>query len=95
MRADHWIERDDAGYAAAHDVLADAMLARFLSAAPGAEQDRMHDLAIPAFLDDRFDRCIAAVDQLADHPVFAKLSGRTLVETLMLRDSDKTMAVLP
>ncbi len=38
LKADRWIEAEGDAYSAAHDVLADAILARHLSAMPGAEQ---------------------------------------------------------
>jgi len=95
MKVDRWIEAESDGFGAAHDVLADAILARFLFAIPTAEQDRMQDIALLALLDDRLDRCIAAFDRLGDHPSFGRLSGKALVEFIMARDKDRTHAALP
>ncbi|WP_444461478.1 hypothetical protein [Rhodobacter capsulatus] len=95
LRADHWIEPEGTGFAAAHDVLADAMLARHLSAMPEDEQDRLQALLLAALVEGRLDRCLAAVDRLGSHPVFDKLSGRKAVEALLRRDRERTLAALP
>jgi len=95
LKVDRWIEDEGDTYSAAHDVLADAILARYLSAMPGGEQDRLQDVAVAALLDNRLDRCLAALDRLGDHPVFVKLSGMAMIETLMRRDSERTILALP
>ncbi|MEM7664110.1 MAG: hypothetical protein AAF292_17850 [Pseudomonadota bacterium] len=95
LKADRWIEPEGEAYSAAHDVLSDAILARHLFAMPGAEQDRVHDIAAAALKEDRLDRCIAALDRLGEHPSFQRLSGKALVEALIVSDSEKTLAVLP
>ncbi|NBB53235.1 hypothetical protein GVN24_33675 [Rhizobium sp. CRIBSB] len=95
LKADRWIEAEGEAYSAAHDVLADAILARHLSAMPGAEQDRVQDLGLAALNEDRLDRFIAALDRLGDHPVFEKLSGKALVEVLIEGDHEKTLVMLP
>ncbi|MBI1495564.1 hypothetical protein, partial [Halocynthiibacter styelae] len=95
LKADRWIEPEGELYSAAHDVLADAILARHLSAMPGAEQDKIQDIAVKALKEGRLDRCMAALDRLGDHPVFERLSGKTLTETLMACDDEKTLAALP
>ncbi|SOC10152.1 hypothetical protein SAMN05877809_10575 [Rhodobacter sp. JA431] len=95
LRADHWIEPEGAGFAAAHDVLADAMLARHLSEMPKDEQLRLQTLLIAALTEGRLDRCLAAVDRLGAHPVFARLSGCKAVKTLLRRDRERTLAALP
>ncbi|WP_205747869.1 hypothetical protein, partial [Devosia sp. FKR38] len=95
LKADRWIEAEGDAYSAAHDVLADATLARHLSAMPGIEQDRVQDIGRTALNDDRLDRFMAALDRLGDHPVFQKLSGKALIEALMACDDEKTLAALP
>ncbi|WP_148298945.1 hypothetical protein [Acetobacter okinawensis] len=95
LKADRWIEFDGEAYSAAHDVLADTILARHLSAMPGGEQDRVQDIALAAFKEDRLGRCMAALDRLGEHPVFEKLSGKALVRALMDCDSEKTLSALP
>ena len=95
LKADRWIEPEGEMYSAAHDVLADAILARHLSAMPGTEQDSVQDIAIVALKEDRLDRCMAALDRLGDHPVFERLSGKALTEALMVCDSEKTLSALP
>jgi hypothetical protein len=95
LRADHWLESDGDGFSAAHDVLADAMLARHLAGMPGSEQDRLQNLLGSALVEDRLDRCLAAVDRLGQHPVFTNLSGRRAVEALIERDRSKTLAQFP
>ncbi|WP_210245982.1 hypothetical protein, partial [Pleomorphomonas diazotrophica] len=95
LKADRWIEAEGEAYSAAHDVLADAILARHLSAMPGGEQDRVQDLGLAALKEDRLDRFIAALDRLGDHPLFQKLSGKALIEALIACDDKKTLAALP
>jgi hypothetical protein len=95
LKADRWIEEEGEAYSAAHDVLADAILARHLSAMPRVEQDRVQDIALAALRENRLDRCMAAFDRLGEHPVFEKLSGKALVEALMAYDNERTLAVLP
>ncbi|MCC5994825.1 MAG: hypothetical protein JJU18_00455 [Oceanicaulis sp.] len=95
LRADHWVEPEPEGFSAAHDVLADAMLARHLSAMPGGEQDRLQDLLGASLEDGRFDRCLAALDRLSEHSVFNTLSGKRAVEALTRRDEEKALAALP
>ena len=95
LKADHWVEPDGQVFSAAHDVLADAMLARHLSGIHGSEQDRLQDLLFQALAEDRLDRCLAVVDRLGQHPVFERLSGRRAVEELLRLDRPKTLAQLP
>ena len=95
LKADRWIEPEGEVFSAAHDVLADAILTRHLSAMPGAEQDRIEDIAVAALNEGRLERCMAALDRLGDHPFFEKLSGKALVNALMTHDSKKTLLILP
>ncbi|MBW3245840.1 hypothetical protein KUV57_24725 [Epibacterium sp. DP7N7-1] len=95
LKADRWIEVENEAYSAAHDVLADAILARHLFAVPGIEQDRVQDIAVAAMKEGHLDRCMAALDRLGDHPVFERLSGKALVEALMASNGEKTLEVLP
>ncbi|MBO9453236.1 hypothetical protein J7426_23445 [Tropicibacter sp. R16_0] len=95
LKADRWIESEGETYSAAHDILTDAILSRHLSAMPGTEQDRLNDIVVAALKEDRLDRCLAALDRLGDHPVFERLSGKSLIEALMAYDSGKTLAALP
>ncbi len=95
LTADRWIEAESEAYSAAHDVLADAILARHLSAMPGVEQNRAQDIAIAALRENRIDRCMAAFDRLGEHTVFEKLSGKALVQALMNDDSERTLQIIP
>ncbi len=95
LRADHWVETDGDEFLAAHDVLADVMLARYLAGMPGCGQDRLLDLLDRALAEDRLDRCLAAMDRLGNHEMFANLSGAKAVEVLLRRDKEKTLAALP
>jgi hypothetical protein len=95
LKADRWIETEAEFYSAAHDVIADAVLARYLSEMPGLEEERVRDIAFAALKEDRLDRFIAALDRLGDHPVSAKLSGKVLVEALMGYDHKKTLTAFP
>ena len=95
LRTDRWIEAEGDIFSAAHDVLADAMLVRHLSAMPGNEQERLQDIVVEALLEDRLDRCLAAIDRLGDHPLFDKLSGKGMVTAMLRRANDKTLAALP
>ncbi len=95
LKADRWVEPDGDAFSAAHDVLADAMLARYLSAVPGGEQDRLHDLLFRALADDRLGRSLTVIDRLGQHSVFEHLSGRRAVEALARLDRSKMLTQLP
>ncbi|MFZ1414804.1 MAG: hypothetical protein WAS73_09530 [Defluviicoccus sp.] len=93
--ADHWIEWDDLGLSAAHDVLADVMLARHLAGMPNSEQSRLNALLVKA-LDERWlDRCLTSVDRLGQHPVFQKLSGLRAAKGLLRHDRVKALEQFP
>ncbi|WP_165768532.1 ATP-binding protein, partial [Sandarakinorhabdus cyanobacteriorum] len=95
LLADRWIDVDQEGVSAAHDVLADAMLARHLMAMPGCEQDRLHELLALALDEDRIFTALAALDRLAGHAVFARLSGQAAVDRLMLHRYDLLLSSFP
>ena len=95
LGADHWLEPFAEGVAAAHDVLADAMLSRYLFGAPAIAQNRLKDLLAQALDSDRLDRCLTALDRLAGHSFFDNLSGRHAIEALLRHDGPKTIAEFP
>jgi hypothetical protein len=89
LRDDRWIEHEAGQYFAAHDVLADALAARWIFEADSAVTDRVGELLGGAVDADEFERCLIALERLASHPKFGEIEGGRLIDELVaLRPND-------
>jgi hypothetical protein len=91
---DRWIEREEGQYHAAHDVLADALAARWLFETESAATDRTLDILQHAGDADEFERNLIALERLAPHPKFGEIEGRELVAELAVRRADEVAGSL-
>jgi hypothetical protein len=83
LLADGWIEASAADYAAAHDVLADALLARFLFRLPGVETRRTIELLDEQLLEGRLAHALAVIDRLSAHGSFDRIDGLEVISRLL------------
>jgi hypothetical protein len=85
LRTDRWIEDDGALCYAAHDVLADALVGRWIFEAPHAATDRVIDLLDEAASRDALLPALIALERQAQDPRFEALCGGTIAATLHAR----------
>ncbi|MGB3844763.1 MAG: hypothetical protein WA940_02750 [Sphingopyxis sp.] len=85
LRTDRWIEDDGALCYAAHDVLADALVGRWIFEAPHAATDRVIDLLDEAAGRDALLPALIALERQAQDPRFEALCGGTIAATLHAR----------
>ena len=83
LRVDRWIEEAGDQFVAAHDVLADALAARWLFEAEHAATDRTVDLLNDAARNGYLGHALVALARLAFHPKFAEIDGAALSEALL------------
>jgi hypothetical protein len=89
LRDDRWIEHESGQYFAAHDILADALAARWIFEAESAATDRVGELLAGAVDADEFERSLIALERLASHPKFSEIEGGRLIDELFdLRPND-------
>jgi hypothetical protein len=75
LKDDRWIESDGEGIAAAHDIFADAIIARYLFEAEGTTTDRTGDVLSDAMDAGAFDRALIALNRLGAHKQFSTIDG--------------------
>jgi DNA polymerase III delta prime subunit len=75
---DRWIELEDEGWSAAHDVFADALVARHVFAMPPVATTRLQSLLENAARDDHLASALAAAGRLAAHPGIAAIDPARL-----------------
>lgn len=75
LLADHWIEDNGHEYAATHDVLADALLARYIFLTPGLETRRLFSLLRNHQKQSRLSRALGAANRLSSHKEFDRVDG--------------------
>lgn len=85
LLTDRWIEDDGALCYAAHDVLADALVGRWIFEAPHAATDRVIDLLDEAAGRDALLPALIALERQAQDPRFKALCGETIAATLHAR----------
>ena len=94
LRDDRWIEREGDGYAAAHDVLADALAARWLFESDNAATERAADLLREAARHGNLGPALIALERLAPHPKFEEIDGAMVVDELVSRHPAETVKSL-
>ena len=85
LRVDRWIELRDGYYVAAHDILADALAARWLFEAEHATSERSLDLLEEAAREQDLPHAMGVLARLASHPKFGSINGAFLVDALLER----------
>src|SRR5262249_44918000 len=75
LQADRWIESDGDGIAAAHDIFADVIVARYVFEAPATITDRAGDVLSDAMDAGAFDRALIALNRLAAQKQFSEIDG--------------------
>ncbi len=75
LESDRWVERENDQIVAAHDVLADALTARWLLESTGTATTRLSDALRRAADEERLNTALTAVDRLAAAPGFAAVDG--------------------
>ncbi len=91
LLADRWIEQDGATVAAAHDVFADALIARHIFESSALAQDRLRRLLTKALGSPHFSRVVSALNRLASHEKYGDLSGKKAFEALLDHDRAATL----
>ncbi|MCW3846773.1 hypothetical protein OF829_05940 [Sphingomonas sp. LB-2] len=79
---DHWIEPDEDMIAAAHDIFADALLARYVLESPETATFRAGDVLISAGAEGAVGTAITAFDRLSNQGHFRAIDGPALVARL-------------
>ncbi|HEX8489811.1 MAG TPA: hypothetical protein VF626_02225, partial [Chthoniobacterales bacterium] len=95
LRDDRWIEREGDQYFAAHDILADALAARWIFEAENAATDRVRELLAAADDADEFERSFIALERLVPHPKFSEIDGGRLIDELFALRAQDVASVLP
>lgn len=83
LLADRWIEYVDGHLAAAHDILADALLARWLFEAETATTVRAISLLSSAAAAQALPNALTVFARLATHPGFTAIDGRQVLQALL------------
>ena len=86
LKDDRWIEPDGEGVAAAHDIFADAIIARYLFEAEGTITDRAGDVLIDTMDTGAFDRALIALNRLAAHKQFSRIDGFAAIRRVHARN---------
>jgi hypothetical protein len=92
MRTDHWIEDEDDGVIATHDVFADAMAAHYIFETRAVATTRLAELLRAATEQDFLARAFIAIDRLASHPDFDAVDGTAALRGLMARSPTRVIA---
>ncbi|HEX6374332.1 MAG TPA: hypothetical protein VFZ91_01280 [Allosphingosinicella sp.] len=92
LRDDRWIEREGDCYAPAHDVLADALAARWLLEADNAATARAADLLGEAARHGELGRALIALERLAPDGRFREIDGGAVVQELVQRYPEQALA---
>lgn len=88
---DCWIEREDDCYFAAHDVLADALIARWVLEADHAATERAIDLLRDAARQGRLAGALIALDRLALHPKSSEIDGSAVAGQLLRHHPEQVL----
>jgi hypothetical protein len=89
LMLDRWIEIEQDCYIAAHDVLADALAARWLFEAGHAATPHATELLEEAAAQGELASALIALERLAWHPKFGEIDGTAVVEALIARHGDQ------
>lgn len=81
--ADRWIEYVDGNLAAAHDILADALLARWLFETESATTARVVDLLETAASAEDLPHSFIVLARLVAHPGFVGIDGQHVAQALL------------
>ena len=81
---DRWIEHIDGHIAAAHDILADTLLARWLFEAENSTTARVIDLLEAAAYMQDLPHALTVLARLASHPAFDMIDGSQTFRTLLV-----------
>ncbi len=90
--ADCWIESEGNDFVAAHDVLADALLAHWLFGAELAITNRATDLLSDAAGDQELPHGLTVLARLGNHPRFKLIDGMAVVAALLLLHPEQVKA---
>ncbi len=92
MNADRWIEDDGNHVVATHDVLADAMVLRYVLDTPAVAGSRLAELLRAAVKQGFLARALLAVDRLTGHPDFDAIDATATIRGLMAHAPDTVVA---
>ncbi len=90
--ADCWIESEGNDFVAAHDVLADALLAHWLFGAEPAITSRATDLLSDAARAQNLPHGLTVLARLANHPRFKLIAEKAVVAALLLSHPEQVKA---
>ncbi|GAO53824.1 hypothetical protein NMD1_00831 [Novosphingobium sp. MD-1] len=92
LRVDRWIEYSDEAYHAVHDVFADALVSRWLFEAEHVATE--HALELLDAAAGRLDlaHALTALERLAPHRRFVEIDGRHVVDVLLAKHPEQTVA---
>ena len=86
LQDDRWIEPDGEGRAAAHDIFADAIIARYVFEATQTVTDRAGDVLTDAMEAGAFERALIAFNRLAAHKQFDEIDGLAIIRRAHARN---------
>ncbi|QCI93905.1 ATP-binding protein [Novosphingobium sp. EMRT-2] len=89
---DRWVENIDGQLVAAHDILADALLARWVFEAETATNVRLQNLLMTAADAQDLPHALTVVARLQSHPGFAAIDGGQVLKTLSALHPEQTAA---
>jgi hypothetical protein len=92
LQRDRWVESEGDEIFAAHDIFADAIVARYVFEAQAAITDRVADVFIDAADANAFERALIAINRLASHPQFGEIDGVAAVRRVHARKPSSVIA---
>ncbi|MFZ0844439.1 MAG: hypothetical protein WAM62_01505, partial [Pseudolabrys sp.] len=87
LKDDRWIESDGEGIVAAHDIFADAIIARYVFEGPATITDRVGDVLCDAMDAAAFDRALIALNRLGAHKKFSEVDGFAAIRRVHARNT--------
>jgi hypothetical protein len=88
---DRWIEHVDGDLVAAHDILSDALLARWLFEAETSTTDRTIELLEASASAQDLSRALSVIARLVTHAGFAAIDGPQVLMTLLTKHHEQVM----
>ncbi|NLI28121.1 MAG: ATP-binding protein [Acetobacter sp.] len=92
LLTDRWIENVDGQLVAAHDILADALLARWLFEAETATTDRLINLLTIAAKAQDLPHALTVIARLSYHTGFGTIEGEQILKQLLAKYPEQVMA---
>ena len=92
LETDRWIETRSDEIAAAHDIFADTLVARYVFEARATITSRVGDVLSDAMDGDAFDWALTAINRLAAHKWFGEIDGVAAITRVYARNPAPVIA---